>query len=139
MLHDITARDAAIAADDERQPGQAALRQAHDFLGRFISYPSREAHDAHALWIAHAHLMHHWDTTPRLAFLSPEPASGKTRALEITALLVPNAIATMNVSTAYLFRRIAAPGGPPTVCYDEVDTVFGAKTPDHDNVRAGAC
>jgi len=59
---------------------------------------------AHALWIVHAHLMDKWDSTPRLAFLSPEPGSGKTRALEITELLVPGAVAAINVSPAYLLR-----------------------------------
>ena len=33
--------------------------------------------------------MDEWESTPRLAFLSPEPGSGKTRALEISETLVP--------------------------------------------------
>jgi hypothetical protein len=70
----------------------AILDGVHDFLGRFVAYPSDAAHRAHALWIAHTHLMDAWESTPRIAFLSPEPGSGKTRALEITELLVPNPI-----------------------------------------------
>src|SRR5690349_14986940 len=54
------------------------------FLIRFVCYPSEHAHVAHVLWIAHAHCMDAWESTPRIAFLSPEPASGKTRALEIS-------------------------------------------------------
>jgi hypothetical protein len=76
------------------------------FLGRFIAYPAEEAQYAHTLWIAHTHMMDAWSTTPRIAFLSPEPGSGKTRALEISELLVPNAVETINMSPAYLFRRI---------------------------------
>ena len=63
--------------------GAKLLDQVHAFLGRFVAYPSEEAHVAHTLWIAHAHLMDAWESTPRIAFLSPEPGSGKTRALEI--------------------------------------------------------
>jgi hypothetical protein len=37
------------------------LDDVHAFLGRFVIYPSKEAHDAHVLWIAHTHLMDAWD------------------------------------------------------------------------------
>ena len=50
-----------------------------------------------------------WDSTPRLAFLSPEPASGKTRALEVTELLVPRPVEFVNVSAAYIFRKVDDP------------------------------
>src|SRR6516162_9623659 len=76
-----------------RNQGAAILDGAFAFLKRFVAYPSEHAHVAHVLWIAHAHLMDAWESTPRLAFLSPEPASGKTRALEITELLVPDPVA----------------------------------------------
>jgi Protein of unknown function (DUF3631) len=127
--------DAEIVANDDQRRGQMVLRQVHDFLGRFVSYPSKEAHDAHALWIAHTHLMDHWDSTPRIAFLSPEPMSGKSRALEVTALLVPNPVASINVTPAYLFRKISSEDGLPTVLYDEIDTVFGPKAKDNEEIR----
>lgn len=111
------------------------LDHVNAFIGRFVAYPSPEAQIAHALWIAHAHLMEHWDSTPRLAFLSPEPASGKTRALEVTALFVPRPVETVNVSPAYLFRKVAEPAGPPTLLYDEIDTVFGPKARENEDVR----
>lgn len=69
--------------------GAVLLDEVHAFLGRFVSYPSEYAHVAHSLWIAHTHLMDAFESTPRIAFLSPEPSSGKSRALEVTALLVP--------------------------------------------------
>jgi hypothetical protein len=56
-----------------------------NYLRRFVIYPSEHALAAHVLWIAHTHLMDHWESTPRLAFMSPEPESGKTRALEVTS------------------------------------------------------
>ena len=46
----------------------------------FVAYPSEHALVAHVLWIAHTHLIEYFDTTPRLAFMSAEKASGKTRA-----------------------------------------------------------
>jgi hypothetical protein len=61
--------------------GAELLDHVYAFLRRFVVYPDQQACVAHTLWIAHTHLMSAWDTTPRLAFLSPEPASGKTRAL----------------------------------------------------------
>jgi hypothetical protein len=115
--------------------GDEVLQSVHDFLGRFVSYPCEHSHLAHALWILHTHLMEKWDSTPRLAFLSPEPASGKTRALEITELLVPRPVCAVNVSPAYLFRKVGSEDGRPTILFDEVDTVFGPKAKDNEEVR----
>lgn len=111
------------------------LDHVHAFIGRFVCYPSTEAHVAHTLWIAHTHLMPLWDSTPRLAFLSPEPGSGKSRALEVTELLVPRPVETVNATPAYLFRKVADPDGPPTLLYDEIDTVFGPKAKGNEDIR----
>src|SRR5262245_7651865 len=114
--------------------GDVMLRKVYHFLGRFIAYPSEHAHVAHALWIVHAHLMDLWDTTPRIAFLSAEPASGKTRALEVTELLVPNPVSAVNVSPAYLFRKVGNEEGV-TILFDEIDTVFGPKAKENEEIR----
>jgi hypothetical protein len=111
------------------------LHDVETFLGRFVAYPSEHARVAHTLWIAHTHLLAAWESTPRLAFLSPEPASGKTRALEVSELLVPRPVEAINVSAAYLFRKVDDPAGPPTLLFDEVDTVFGPKAREHEDVR----
>ena len=100
------------------------------FLRRFIAYPSTHAAHAHALWSAHTHAMEAWSSTPRIAFLSPEPGSGKSRALEVTELLVPRPVPSINVSVAYLFRAIADETGRATVLYDEIDTLFGSHKSD---------
>lgn len=105
-------------------------------LDRFVAYPSEDHLIAHTLWIAHTHLMECWDSTPRIAFLSPEPGSGKTRALEVSGPLVPNPIEVMNVTPAYLFRRVGdEKKGLPTLLYDEIDTVFGPKAKDNEEIR----
>jgi hypothetical protein len=113
------------------------LNEVERFLKRFVAYPSTNALVAHVLWIAHTHLMDAWDTTPRIAFLSPEKGSGKSRALEVTALLVPRPIESVNVSPAYLIRKISDQDGRPTLLYDEIDTVFGPKAKNNnEEVRA---
>jgi Protein of unknown function (DUF3631) len=120
----------------EAVPLARVLDDIHDFLGRFIIYPSKEAHDAHVLWIAHTHIMDAWESTPRLAFLSPEPASGKTRALEISELLVPNPVEAVNMSPAYIFRKVGDPeNGLPTLLHDEIDTLFGPKAKENEDIR----
>src|SRR5262249_13789413 len=98
-------------------------------------YPSAHAQLAHTLWIAHTHAMAAWESTPRIAFLSPEPGSGKTRALEVTELLAPRPVEAVNTTPAYLFRKVADPKGLPTILYDEIDTLFGRKAKDNEETR----
>jgi hypothetical protein len=120
----------------DRDQGAAVLNDVRNFLKRFIVYPSGHELVAHVLWIAHAHLMDAWESTPRIAFLSPEPASGKTRSMEVSELLVPDPVAAVNVTPAYLFRKCGGEDGPPTILFDEIDTVFGAKAREHEELRA---
>jgi hypothetical protein len=110
------------------------LAAVYNFLGRFVAYPTDHARIAHTLWIVHSHLMEKWDSTPRLAFLSPEPECGKTRALEVTELLVPNPVSAVNVTPAYLFRKVGDESGA-TVLFDEIDTVFGPKAKENEEIR----
>ena len=112
------------------------LDDVHKFLGRFIVYPSEHAWVAHTLWIAHTHLMDTWESTPRICFLSPEPGSGKSRALEITETLVPRPMQSINATAAALFRKVSDPKGRPTILYDEIDTIFGPKAKEHEDIRA---
>jgi hypothetical protein len=105
------------------------------FLARFVVYPGEDELIAHTLWIAHCWFMDHWDSTPRIAFLSPEPGSGKSRALEVTEPLVPRPVHQVNCTPAYLFRKVSDPSGRPTVLYDEIDTIFGPKAKEHEEIR----
>ncbi|MCW5634725.1 MAG: DUF3631 domain-containing protein [Rubrivivax sp.] len=105
----------------------APLAELEAYFARFVAYPSEHARVAHTLWAAHAHLMDAWQSTPRIAFLSPEPASGKSRALEITETVVPNPVQAVNVTPAYLFRKIGEGDTLPTVLFDEADTVWGPR------------
>ncbi len=87
--------------------GAALLDEIERFHRRFNAFPTEAAYVAVALWDAHAHLLDCFDSTPRLAFLVPEPGSGKTRGLEICGTLVPNPMAAVNASAAALFRAVS--------------------------------
>jgi len=115
--------------------GHEVLDHVATFLGRFVAYPSEHTHIAHTLWIAHTHFMDRWESTPRIAFLSPEPGSGKSRCLEVTEPLVPRPVHAVNTTPAYLFRKVSDEAGPPTILYDEIDTVFGPKAKDNEDIR----
>src|SRR5262249_12452735 len=62
----------------------------------------------------------------------PNPA----RALEVAELLVPNAVEAINVTPAYLFRKVGDDQAKPTVLYDEIDAVFGPKAKENEDIRA---
>jgi hypothetical protein len=115
--------------------GAQLLDEVHAFLGRFVAYPSEAARVAHTLWIAHCYFMDSWESTPRIAFLSPEPGSGKTRALGVIEPLVPRPVHAVNTTPAYLFRKVSDEAGLPVILYDEIDTVFGPKAKDNEDVR----
>jgi hypothetical protein len=121
-------------AGGARAPG--ILDELCEFTGRFVAYPSAEAPIAHVLWIIHTHGMDAWQSTPRLAILPTEPGSGKTRPLEVTELLVPDPVQAINVTPAYLFRKVGDdPDHLPTILYDEIDTVFGPKAKENEEIR----
>jgi hypothetical protein len=128
------AEHAERAAAGKGIDGAELLDRVYEFLGRFVAYPSMNARVAHVLWIAHAHLMDCWDARPRLTFLSPEPGSGKSRALELTEALAPSPILVANVTPAYLFRRAAEE--QVTLLVDEADTVFSVKSEGSEKIRA---
>jgi hypothetical protein len=115
--------------------GAALLDEVEAFHRRFNVFPAEAAYVAVTLWDAHAHLLDSFDSTPRLAFLSPEPGSGKSRALEIVETLVPHPMVAVNASAAALFRAVSGVDGRPTILFDEIDTVFGPKAGDNEELR----
>ncbi|MEV7190744.1 DUF3631 domain-containing protein [Streptomyces sp. NPDC093510] len=115
--------------------GAVLLDEVEAFHRRFNVFPHEAAYVAVTLWDAHAHLLDCFDSTPRIAFLSPEPGSGKTRALEIVETLVPQPMTAVNASAAALFRSVSSGSGKPTILFDEIDTVFGPKAGDNEELR----
>lgn len=116
--------------------GAQLLDEARAFLKRFCAFPSDHALAAVSLWAAHAHMVAHFHTTPRLALLSPEPASGKTRVLEVLDLLVPESMFTLNASPAAIFRTLEE--RQITLLFDEVDAIWSkhGKADNHEDLRA---
>lgn len=102
-----------------------------NFLTGYVAFPSEHAAVTATLWTLHTHALPAFDTTPRLAALSPEPASGKTRLLEVVGMLAANALHTTNSSVAAIFRKIEM--DRPTLLFDEVDAIFGRYGKDEDN------
>jgi hypothetical protein len=83
---------------------------------------------------AHTHLVDSFESTPRLALLSPEKGSGKTRSLEVLELLCAKPQQPVNMSAAALFRIVSAE--KPTILFDEVDAFFNPKAKEHEDVRS---
>ncbi len=119
--------DADVAAPEPPVTVDAArlLGDVETLLGRFVAFPSDAARIAVTLWAAHAHLVDAGDNSPRLALLSPEPGSGKTRTLEVLELLVPAPMSVLSASPAAVFRSIEAER--PTLLMDEVDAIFNRR------------
>ncbi len=93
---------------------------------------------AHVLWCAHAHLMEHWDISPRLGFFSAMPGSGKTNALMLTSYLsAPPGRAgnvSVSISPAALVRKAEEKTGRqpdlPPQFLDEIDNLYNAASKD---------
>lgn len=128
---------ANVTADAaETVDGAVLLDEVDEFLGRYVIYPNEHMRHAHTLWIAHTHLMELWDSTPRIYFKSPEPSSGKTRALEVSEHLVLRGFIALNMSPAALIRKLGDNAeNRPTLLVDEVDTIFGPKAGEHEDIR----
>lgn len=101
------------------------LSEIYDYVGRFIAFPDEKTRVAHAVWIAHTHLIEAFDTTPRLHIVSAEKRCGKTRLLDVTELLVREPLRLINPSPAALFTLIELKH--PTLLIDEVDRLFARK------------
>jgi hypothetical protein len=122
--------------DAARPPNEGArlLDQLAELLGRYVAFPSPAARDAVALWAAHTHAIAAFESTPRLALLSPEKGSGKTRTLEVLELVVPRPMHAVNTTAAALFRAVEA--HQPVILFDECDTYFGPMARgEHEELR----
>lgn len=115
--------------------GADLLDEVLDYFERFVSFPSESAAVAVTLWAAHAHSLETWVSTPRLALLSPEPQSGKTRTLELLETLCPRPLLASSCTPAVMARTIDS-GQVITVLFDEIDAVFGGKASEHEELRS---
>jgi hypothetical protein len=114
--------------------GAALLDELDELLRRYVAFPTIESRHAAVLWIAHCHALDAFESTPRLALLSPEKGSGKTRTLEVLALVVPEPMHAVSMSAAAMFRVVA--DRQPTLLLDEADTYLGNTiAKQHEDIR----
>lgn len=111
---------------DPNEYGHAILADVEAFVRRFCILPGEHAYIAVTLWAAHTHFVGELETTGRLAALSPEPGSGKTRVLEVLDTLTRNPLLALDLSMSAFFRIVA--DQQPTVLLDEADAIFTGKS-----------
>lgn len=107
----------------------ALLDQVRAHIARFATLPSQAALDIATVWTAHTHVRTTegflaFDTTPRLAFLSDGPASGKTTAMEAVLRLSYNGEQVIDPTPASYALLISEQHA--TAGVDETDVLFGA-------------
>jgi Protein of unknown function (DUF3631) len=124
------------APDNSADEGAALLDEVAGLLGRFVVMSGAQR-DAGALWVVHGHALDAAGMTPYLAITSPEKRSGKTRLLEVLALLVHEPLSTANISDAALFRVVDRQR--PTLLIDEVDAIFGNRGREREELRGLLC
>lgn len=110
---------------EHRVNGADLLTEVETFIRRFCILPSDHAYTAVTLWAGHTHFIAQLETTARLACLSPEPGSGKTRVLEVLDTLAHQPLLALDLSMAAFFRIVE--DRRPTILLDEVDAIFTGK------------
>lgn len=117
------------------EPGWRVLDDLAGWLTDYVAFPTTNAAIAVTLWAAHTWAIDVAPSTPRLALLSPEPGSGKTRTEELLELVARNARHVSNMTPAVLYRTVEAEN--PTLLVDEVDAIFGPRADkSHEDLRA---
>lgn len=122
---DDRADDLADWYNEDNPDGAPLLDDVEAFLRRFCVLPGEHCYIAVTLWAAHTHFISRLETTPRLACLSPEPGSGKTRVLEVLDVLCASPLMALDISMAAFFRIVE--DRQPAILLDEVDAIFIGK------------
>jgi len=126
---------AASPMPDADVDGAQALDDIDAFIRRYVVFPDEHCSVAVTLFAAHTHVVECFYVTPRLILDSAEPESGKTRVLELLALLCRNPKMTFNTTVAALYRRLL--DKMLTVLLDEADAIWSAKAgPQAEELRA---
>jgi hypothetical protein len=112
----------------------ALLERIGAFVARFVVLPSVEAGTALALFTLHTWAIEAAQATPYMVVVSAEKSSGKTRLLEVVALVVREPWHAASTTEAALFRKIEQ--AEPTLLLDEIDAIFGSNTERTEPLRA---
>lgn len=112
------------------------LGRVEAFLVRYIAFPSEHEAVAISLWVAHAHLVETFETSPILAITSAEKQSGKTRCLDCLEMLVPHPFRCVIPSEAVTYT-VLSQRPRRTMLLDEADAIFGGRTSEkYEGLRA---
>lgn len=104
--------------------GTSIIGKLRQFISKYIVLPEENLVLVMASWVVAAYLCDSWDRFPHLALTSPEKRCGKTRTLQILETIVPNPLNTSNISSAALYRIIAARRPTfPTLLLDEAQSM----------------
>lgn len=106
--------------------GSDLLHDVRDSIRRYCVLPGEHQLVAVVLWCALSHLLTKFDYAPRLVIRSAEKGSGKSRLLEVVDALVYSPLRAVNATVAFVFRSLDD-DPPPTLLFDEADTIFGSK------------
>jgi hypothetical protein len=119
--------------------GHELADKIREFYTRYVVLGNAHAEVAVTLWALHTWVLECFEVTPRLAFISVERSSGKTRALEILEVLSYEGNLMANFSTSWLFRTIHAADGErvPTILFDEADNLFYGRLNDTQSEMLG--
>ncbi len=110
------------------------LKRVGILIEKYVVLPSEEARTAIELFTLHSWAVEAAHSTPYMAIVSAEKQSGKTRLLEVVALVVREPWHTASTTEAALFRRIEQ--AEPTLLLDEIDAIFGSNTERTEPLRA---
>jgi hypothetical protein len=130
-VYSVPNTDAPAALEQDVQLA-VVLDEVRRFVRRFVVLTDHQA-VVLALWAFHTHAFDAAETTPYVSVTSAEKRSGKSRLLEVLEMLVRQPLVSVNVSDAALFRAIHEK--QPTVIFDEIDSVFGPKARDREDLR----
>jgi len=133
--HDANATQQADACPQPAKPakldplppgvtGAMVLDSARRFLDRFTWLPDEVA-DATVAWAVHTWAYQAFGYTPRIAFLSDQPGSGKSTMLKMLTMLARDGQKIVDPSAPAITRLIEQSQPPPTLLVDEVDNIFG--------------
>lgn len=105
------------------------LDEVYGQIKRHSKFDHEEQYFLNTLWTVGSYFLGYsdirtFDNFPMLAFMSPEPDSGKTNALKVTSRLAFNATNPGSFTTAGILRKIDKSDGIITICLDDLDTKF---------------
>ena len=103
-----------------------ALDAIRNYLARYIVFPSEHEPVAIALWVAHAHRVDEFETSPILGITSAEMRSAKTLVLDCLQPIVPYPFRAVTPSEATVFF-VLNQRPRRTMLLDEADAIFGPR------------